>query len=203
MNFLWMAHLYKPSDGYKIRQGLHLYTFGEVISDIKGLLVRLNRTNEENAAEGMPPAGPNTANGRSQDSVPPYGGTTYKFTTPQGSTCGQMPVWPGEDAARARHTAHNDTLRVESSDFDGNIKEINPIWIIVRGALNDYQELNPNSEVFTQGRVKMPHPKYYSGEPDLNKFEVFIMGVIRWLSTSLLLGSDKVSTAMQLWYLGS
>ena len=30
MSFLWMAHLYKPSDGYKIRSGRHSYTFGEV-----------------------------------------------------------------------------------------------------------------------------------------------------------------------------
>ena len=81
--------------------------------------------------------------------VPPYGGTTYRFTTPHGSTCGQMPVWPGEEAARARHAAYNDTLRAEFSEFDGNIKEINPIQIIVQGAFNDYWELNPDSEVFT------------------------------------------------------
>ena len=49
----------------------------------------------------------------------------------------------------------------------------------------------------------MPHPEYYLGEPDLEKFEVFIVGVLRWLSTSLLLGSDKDSTTLQLWYLGS
>ena len=49
----------------------------------------------------------------------------------------------------------------------------------------------------------MPHPKYYSGEPDLKRYEVFIVGVLQWLSVSLLLGPDKDSTAMQLWYLGS
>ena len=48
----------------------------------------------------------------------------------------------------------------------------------------------------------MPHPKYYSGEPDLERYEVFIIGVLRWLSASLLLGPDKDSTAMQLRYLG-
>ena len=68
---------------------------------------------------------------------------------------------------------------------------------------DDYRELNPDSEIFTQGRVKMPHPKYYSGEPDLEWYEVFIVGVLRWLSASLLLGTDKDSTAMQLRYLGS
>ena len=49
----------------------------------------------------------------------------------------------------------------------------------------------------------MPHPEYYSGEPDLKIYEVFIVGILQWLSESLLLGQDKDSTAMQLWYLGS
>ena len=54
-NFLRMAHLYKPSDSYKICQGLHTYMFGEVISEFEGLLVQLNQTTAENAAEGIPP----------------------------------------------------------------------------------------------------------------------------------------------------
>ena len=166
-NFLQTVHLYKLSDSYKICQGLHLYTFGEVISEFEGLLIRLTQTSAENAAEGIPPARSNTVNEYLWDSIPPYGGMTYRFTTPQGSTRGQMPVWPGENAMWAPHAANNNTLRVESSDFNGNIEEINPIRIIVQGVYDDYWELNPNSEVFTQGRVKMPHPEYYSGEPDL------------------------------------
>ena len=116
---------------------------------------------------------------------------------------GQTPAWPGDDAAWAHRTANIDTLRAGSSGFKGNIEESNPIRIIIRGALKDYQELNPNSEVFTRGGVKMPHPEYYSGEPDLERFEVFIVGILRWLATSLALGSDKESTAVQLRYLGS
>ena len=125
------AHWYKPSNGYKICRGLHTYTFREVISEIEGLLVQLNRTSAENAAEGIPPAGLDAVNGHLWDSVPPYGGTTYRFTTPQGSTHGQTPVWPGENAMQTPHTANNNMLRAESSDFDGNIEEINPIQIIV------------------------------------------------------------------------
>ena len=148
-NFLQTAHLYKPLDGYKIKHGLHEYTFGEIISECEGMLVRLNQTSAENAAEGIPPTGLNAANRHLRDSVPLYGGMMYRFTTPQDSTRGQTPVWPGENAMRAPHTANNNTLRAESSDFDGNIKEINPIQIIVRGAYDDYQELNPDIEVFT------------------------------------------------------
>ena len=73
----------------------------------------------------------------------------YRFTTPQGSTRGQTPVWPGEDATWAHQVAHNETLRAESSGFDGNIEETNPIRRIVQGAFDDYRELNPNSEIFT------------------------------------------------------
>ena len=126
----------------------------------------------------------------------------YRFTTPQGSARGQTPVWPGDDTAWAHRTTNNDTLRAESSGFDGNIKENNPIQIIIQGALNDYWELNPDSEVFACGGVKTPHPEYYSGEPDLKKSEVFIIGILRWLATSLELGLDKESTIVQLWYLG-
>ena len=38
-NFLWTAHLYKLSDGYKIRHGLHMYIFGEIISEFEAMLV--------------------------------------------------------------------------------------------------------------------------------------------------------------------
>ena len=131
MNFLQTAHLYKPSDGYKMKFGLHLYTFGEIVSECEGILVQLNQTSAENAAEGVPPAGSNTANECLWDSVPPYGGMTYRFTTLQGSTHGQTPVWPGEDATQAHRAAHNETLRAESSGFNGNVEETNPIRIIV------------------------------------------------------------------------
>ena len=125
-------------------------TFREIISEYEGILVRLNRTSAENTAEGVPPAGLSSMNERSRDSVPPYGGMTYRFTTLRGSTRGQMPVWPSEDATRAHHAATNETLRAESSGFDGNVKETNPIRIIVRGAFDNYRELNPDSEIFTR-----------------------------------------------------
>ena len=39
MNFLQTAHLYKPLDGYKMKFGSHMYTFGEIISECEGILV--------------------------------------------------------------------------------------------------------------------------------------------------------------------
>ena len=41
-NFLQTAHLYKPLDGYKMKFGIHICTFGEIISECEGILVRLN-----------------------------------------------------------------------------------------------------------------------------------------------------------------
>ena len=41
-NFLQTAHLYKPLDGYKMKFGIHMYTFREIISECEGILVRLN-----------------------------------------------------------------------------------------------------------------------------------------------------------------
>ena len=92
---------------------------------------------------------------------------TYRFTTPQGSVCGQMPVWPGDEAARAHRAENIDILGADLSGFNRGVKENNPIRTLVQGAFNDYQQLHPDSEVFTHDGVKMPHPEYYSGEPDL------------------------------------
>ena len=38
----------------------------------------------------------------------------------------------------AHHAANDDMLRAKSSGFNGSIEENDPIWIIIRGALNDY-----------------------------------------------------------------
>jgi len=125
----------------------------------------------------------------------------YRFTTPQDGVCGQMPVWPGDDTAQAHHAENINILRVDPSGFDGGVEENNPIWILVQGVFNDYQELNPDSEVFTHGGVKMPHPEYYSGEPDLERFEVCRNPTMVSHEPSIRLRQE--STTVQLRYLGS
>ena len=49
----------------------------------------------------------------------------------------------------------------------------------------------------------MPHPEPYSGEADLERFEVFVAALLPWLSLNLLLGSDRASTLTQVRYLGN
>ena len=119
------------------------------------------------ATEGTPPAATNSAGEHLQTSVPLPGRTTYRFTTPQGGMHGQTPVWPGNDTAWACRAENIDILRAESSGFDSNVKDSNPIQILIWGVFVDYQELNHDSEVFTHGGVKVLHPEYYSGEPYL------------------------------------
>ena len=63
--------------------------------------------------------------------------------------------------------------------------------------------LDPDNNIFTHAGVKMPHPESYSGEADLEKFEVFIAALLRWFSLNLLLGSDCASTLTQVRYLGN
>ena len=48
----------------------------------------------------------------------------------------------------------------------------------------------------------LPHPEPYAGESDLKTFEIFIIGILQWLSMNLVLGSGKANTAVQLRYLG-
>ena len=38
-NFLQTAHLYRPLDGYKMKFGVRICTFGEIISECEGILV--------------------------------------------------------------------------------------------------------------------------------------------------------------------
>ena len=63
--------------------------------------------------------------------------------------------------------------------------------------------LDPENNILTHAGVKIPHPEPYSGKPDLERFKVFVAGLLRWLSMNLLLGSESGSTLAQLRYLGT
>ena len=47
------------------------------------------------------------------------------------------------------------------------------IRLMIREARESTKGLDPNN-IFTHAGVKMPHPEPYSGEADLEKFEVFV-----------------------------
>ena len=56
--------------------------------------------------------------------------------------------------------------------------------------------LGPDLDIFARTGVKI-------GEVDLEWFEVFVAGILQWLSLNLLLGSSVNSTLVQLKYLGT
>ena len=49
----------------------------------------------------------------------------------------------------------------------------------------------------------MPHPEPYTGEVDLERFEMFSKSLLQCLSVNLLLGPDAESMSAQLTYLGT
>ena len=74
---------------------------------------------------------------------------------------------------------------------------------MIREARELTKGLDPDNNIFTHTGVKMPHPESYSGEADLEEFEVFVAALLQWLLLNLLLGSDRVSTLTQVRYLGN
>ena len=48
--------------------------------------------------------------------------------------------------------------------------------------------------------MKIPHPEPYSCEADLEKFKVFVTGILRWLSMSVPLSPE--TTMLQVKYVG-
>ena len=45
---------------------------------------------------------------------------------------------------------------------------------MIREARDLTEGLDPDNNIFTHAGVKMPHPEPYSGEADLERFEVFV-----------------------------
>ena len=61
--------------------------------------------------------------------------------------------------------------------------------------------LGPDNDLVTRIGGKIPHPEPYLGEADLEKFETFIAGILRWLSMSVPLTPD--TTMLQVKYMGT
>ena len=95
-------------------------------------------------------------------------------------------------------------LRFDQTNLIPNIdSHTRTIKLMVHEAQVATNGLNPENNILTHAGVKIPHPKPYSGEPDLERFKVFVAGLLRWLSMNLLLGSETGSTLAQLRYLGT
>ena len=63
------------------------------------------------------------------------------------------------------------------------------------------QHTDPDKSVLMQAGIKLDHPETYTGGSDLEEFEVFIAGILRWLKMNCLLGETSIE--MQVDYLGT
>ena len=72
---------------------------------------------------------------------------------------------------------------------------------MVLEAIDVSRSLGPDNNLVTRIGVKIPHPEPYSGEANLEKFEMFIAGILRWLSMSVPLTPD--TTMLQVKYVGT
>ena len=61
--------------------------------------------------------------------------------------------------------------------------------------------MDPEKSMLAKVGVKLAHPETYAGGSDLEEFEVFVAGILRWLKMNSLLG--PTSTSMQVGYLGT
>ena len=80
---------------------------------------------------------------------------------------------------------------------------VNFVSLMVQEARDASKGLRAENSILMQMGAKMPLPEPYSGEPDLEQYQVFIAGLLRWFSMNQLLGSDTESTLMQLMCLGN
>ena len=72
---------------------------------------------------------------------------------------------------------------------------------MICAALARGQHTDPDKSVLTRAGVKLDHTETYMGSSDLEEFEVFVAGILRWLKMNRLLGETSID--MQVDYLGT
>ena len=72
---------------------------------------------------------------------------------------------------------------------------------MVRVALEENRDADPEKSALAQAGIKIPHPGTYSGSADLEELEIFVAGILRWLKMNQYPGS--VNMEFQVNYLGT
>ena len=67
--------------------------------------------------------------------------------------------------------------------------------------LAENQDMLPEDSIIIKTKLSTPSPEEYSGSPDLEVYETFITGILRWLRLNGLLGEDNAN--FQVEYLGT
>ena len=68
---------------------------------------------------------------------------------------------------------------------------------MVRSALEESREDNPDDSIITQMRVNISPPEEYSGSSDLKVYGTFVAGILQWLKLHGLLGVEYTKTQVQ------
>jgi hypothetical protein len=84
---------------------------------------------------------------------------------------------------------------------DGLREPYDGITQVIRIALADAVDMDPEKSPLAKAGVKLKHPESYSGGTDLEEFKGFIANILRWLKMNYLLG--PTSTEWQVSYLGT
>ena len=102
------------------------------------------------------------------------------------------------------HVEVHSTAASQTRDPDNEIdRMVNFMSLMVQEARDTSKGLSTENSILTRMGAKMPPPEPYSGEPYLERYQVFIVSLLQWFSMNQLLGSDAESTLMQLMCLGN
>ena len=63
---------------------------------------------------------------------------------------------------------------------------------MIQTTLTNAGEIDPEKSVLVKAGVKLVHPETYSGGSDLEEFETFVAGILRWVKMNCLLGSTSI-----------
>ena len=72
-----------------------------------------------------------------------------------------------------------------------------PIMCMLRSALEESREDDPDDSIVMQTRLNISPPEEYTGSLDLEVYEMFVAGILRWLYLHGLLGVKYTETQVQ------
>ena len=72
-----------------------------------------------------------------------------------------------------------------------------PIMRMLHSTLEESREDDPNDSIIMQTRLNISPPEEYAGSSDLEVYETFVAGILRWLKLHGLLGVKYTETQVQ------
>ena len=72
-----------------------------------------------------------------------------------------------------------------------------PIHRMVNTMLTENQDMIPKDSIVVRTKLSIPSPEEYLGSPDLEVYETFVTGILRWLRLNGLLGEDNADLQVE------